>query len=109
MYLVARAAGNAGVAILVRSDKKQLDLKQINKVSLVLIILSLLSACTTQKSRSDMSALGELYHNTTAHYNGYFNAEELLAASIESLNAQHQDNYTRLLPIYEYVAVENPH
>ena len=83
-------------------------MKQITKVSLVLIILSLLSACTTQKSRSDMSALGELYHNTTAHYNGYFNAEELLAASIESLNEQHQDNYTKLLPMYEYVAVENP-
>ncbi|MCB9285690.1 MAG: tetratricopeptide repeat protein [Lewinellaceae bacterium] len=82
-------------------------MKRIIKVSLVLIILSLLSACTTQKSRSDMSALGELYHNTTAHYNGYFNAEELLAASMESLNEQHQDNYTRLLPMYEYVAVEN--
>lgn len=55
-----------------------------------------------------MSALGELYHNTTAHYNGYFNAEELVAASIESLNEQHQDNYTKLLPMYEYVAAENP-
>lgn len=55
-----------------------------------------------------MSALGELYHNTTAHYNGYFNAEELLAASFESLNTQHQDNYTQLLPMYKYVAAENP-
>lgn len=70
--------------------------------------LSVLWACTTQKSRSDMSALGELYHNTTAHYNGYFNAEELLAASILSLNEQHQDNYTQLLPLWEYVAAENP-
>ncbi|MCB0594859.1 MAG: tetratricopeptide repeat protein [Lewinellaceae bacterium] len=83
-------------------------MKRIIKASLALAILSIISACTTQKSRSDMSALGELYHNTTAHYNGYFNAEELLAASIESLNQQHQDNYTKLLPMYEYVAAENP-
>lgn len=55
-----------------------------------------------------MSALGELYHNTTAHYNGYFNAGELLAASILSLNEQHQDNYTKLLPMWEYVAADNP-
>ena len=85
-----------------------MELKRIIKASLALAILSIISACTTQKSRSDMSALGELYHNTTAHYNGYFNAEELLAASIESLNQQHQDNYTKLLPMYEYVAAENP-
>ncbi|MCO6478746.1 MAG: tetratricopeptide repeat protein [Phaeodactylibacter sp.] len=83
-------------------------MKRIIKASLVLTLLFVFFACTTQKSRSDMSALGELYHNTTAHYNGYFNAEEILAASIESLNEQHQDNYTKLLPMFEYVAAENP-
>ena len=29
-----------------------------------------------------MSALSEAYHNTTAHYNGYFNADELIMLDI---------------------------
>ncbi len=83
-------------------------LKYINKALLILAVFSIVSACTTQKKKSDMSALGELYHNTTAHYNGYFNADELVTASILNLEQQYQDNYTKLLPMYEYVAVENP-
>jgi tetratricopeptide (TPR) repeat protein len=70
--------------------------------------MAALAACTVQKSRSDISKLGELYHNTTAHYNGYFNANELLVASILELEQQHQDNYTQLLPMYEYLEAENP-
>jgi tetratricopeptide (TPR) repeat protein len=68
---------------------------------------ALAAACTTQKSRSDMSALGELYHNTTAYYNGYFNANELLNESIFLLEQQHSDNYTQLLPMFKYVASDN--
>lgn len=83
-------------------------LKIINKALLILVVFSMASACTTQKKKSDMSALGELYHNTTAHYNGYFNADELVTASILTLDQQHEDNYTKLLPMYEYVAAENP-
>ena len=83
-------------------------LKYINKALLILVVFSMASACTTQKKKSDMSALGELYHNTTAHYNGYFNADELVTASILTLDQQHEDNYTKLLPMYEYVAAENP-
>ena len=88
--------------------KKMKVLKYINKALLILVVFSMASACTTQKKKSDMSALGELYHNTTAHYNGYFNADELVTASILTLDQQHEDNYTKLLPMYEYVAAENP-
>lgn len=54
-----------------------------------------------------MSALGEAYHNTTAHYNGYFNANELLIASEALLQQAHIDNYTQLLPMYPELAVED--
>lgn len=68
----------------------------------------LLSSCVTQKRKDDVSALGKLYHNTTAKYNGYFNATELMAATDLSLEGQYQDNYNKLLPIYLTPVNENP-
>ena len=54
-----------------------------------------------------MSKVGQFYHNVTAKYNGWFNANELVEASILRLEEQHQDNYNEILPIYEYAAVDN--
>jgi len=67
-----------------------------------------LADCTTQKRKGDMSALAKLYENTTAKYNGYFNAREILRSSILELEEQHQDNYNKILNMYRYVEAENP-
>ena len=69
--------------------------------------MAVAAACTTTKKRSEMSALGEMYHNTTAHYNGYFNANELYVASQALLEQQHRDNYTKVLPMYKYLATDD--
>jgi len=69
--------------------------------------MGLLGACVTQKSRQDMSKVGQFYHNVTAKYNGWFNANELVEASVLKLEEQHEDNFNEILPIYEYAAVEN--
>ncbi len=82
-------------------------MKRISKLLLLLAIFNLF-ACTTQKSKSDVSGLSKFYHNVTAEYNGYFNANVLLNESIAKLNDQHQDNYNKILPVYKYVASENP-
>jgi tetratricopeptide (TPR) repeat protein len=82
-------------------------LKQINKILWVFLSMVVLAACTTTKSRSDMSALSEAYHNTTAHYNGYFNANEIIMLSRALLEQSYTDNYTKLLPIYKHLAVED--
>lgn len=74
---------------------------------MIILTLCLSVGCVTQKSRHDQSKLGLLYQNMTAKYNGWFNANELLEESIATLEAQHEDNYNELLPIYEYNAVEN--
>jgi tetratricopeptide (TPR) repeat protein len=66
------------------------------------------SACTTQKRKGDVGKLKKFYHNTTAEFNGYFNANELYQESILQLNEQHQDNYNKILPVFEYVASDNP-
>ena len=54
-----------------------------------------------------MSKVGQFYHNVTAKYNGWFNANELVEASVLKLEEQHEDNFNEILPIYEYAAVDN--
>jgi len=59
------------------------------------IFLILLVACSTEKA----SFLNRKYHGTTARYNGLFNANELLAASLKTYNASIKDNFYAVLPV----------
>ncbi len=83
-------------------------MKHVNKAYLLLAIIALSAACTTQKRRGDLSPLGKFYHNTTAKYNGYFNANEIMIATFAQLEQQHQDNYNEILSMYPYVENQNP-
>ena len=48
-------------------------------IAYILLIVALsLTACVSQKKKGEVSKLGKFWHNTTAHYNGWFNANELL-------------------------------
>lgn len=67
-----------------------------------------LSSCVTQKKKGDVGTLGKFYHNTTAKYNGYFNADVLLTESVLQLESDHQDNYNQILPLYKIMAHDNP-
>ncbi len=73
-----------------------------------LLVVLVLSACSTQKKKGEPSGFKKFYHNTTALYNGYFNANVLYEESLTALNAQHQDNYNQILPMYKYTAASNP-
>ena len=79
----------------------------VKNTLLIFLTLGLLSGCVTKKSHQDMSKVGQFYHNVTAKYNGWFNANELVETSIATLETQHEDNYNEILPIYEYAAVDN--
>lgn len=83
-------------------------MKRLYRILLLFVIFGVISACTTTKSRKDQSLLSRLYHNTTAHYNGYFNADEIMTASFATLNEQVQDNYNKILPVYKYLEADNP-
>ncbi len=74
----------------------------------ILVVTLLMSACATQKSRQDQSKIGKIYHDVTAKYNGWFNANEIVQESILQLESQHQDNYNEILPLYRYRAATNP-
>ena len=55
-----------------------------------------------------MSPVGKLYHNTTAKYNGYFNANEIMTATLLGIEQKHQDNYLKRLPLFPYLELQNP-
>ncbi|MEZ5057847.1 MAG: hypothetical protein R2879_12510 [Saprospiraceae bacterium] len=79
--------------------------------SLILVVLAVFltfPSCVTKKKKGDVSGVKKFYHNTTAEFNGYYNANVLVNESILKLNEQHKDNYNKVLDIYEYVAAPNP-
>lgn len=83
-------------------------MKMKNLLWIFLAALLVLASCTTQKRKGELSGLGKAWHNTTAHYNGYFNAEELVQQAFVALDESHQDNYSKLLPMYAYMVADNP-
>lgn len=68
----------------------------------------LISSCVTEKKKSDISATKKFYHNTTAYYNAFFNAEVLMDESMLSMQEAHIDNYNQLLSVYDYTNLQNP-
>jgi tetratricopeptide (TPR) repeat protein len=89
-------------------NQKNTGLRHLNKLLVIILATVLLAACTTQKKRSELSTMGKLWHNTTAHYNGYFNAREIVDNSFLELSQQHEDNYLELLEVYPYAEINNP-
>ena len=81
-----------------------MDLKHI---FFIIVSLVILFSCKTQKSRTEeLTGLKKKWHNMNSRYNGYFNADVLMTESIATLENQYQDNYNKILPVYEYVAVD---
>lgn len=70
----------------------------------IFIFIGLLSGCTVQKDKDDLSFLGKLYHNTTAKYNGYYNADLLMQESKAILTEEYVEDYDTLIPVYPYMA-----
>lgn len=60
------------------------------------LVVFLLGACSNKK---DGTAY-RLYHNMTGHYNGYFNANELVLKGAGTLAANHKEDYDKMLPIF---------
>nr|MBS0037162.1 tetratricopeptide repeat protein [Saprospiraceae bacterium] len=81
-----------------------------NKVYIFALGMALLisiPSCTSYKKKGELSKVGQLYENTTAYYNGYFNANELYEESIRNIENSHRDNYNLILPIFPYQAAED--
>jgi len=55
-------------------------------------------ACSTQKN----TRMTRGFHNLTAHYNVYFNGKESLKAGEKKIADAAQNDYTQILPVFEY-------
>lgn len=63
-------------------------------MSIMLIVL----ACSTEKD----AWVNKTYHNTTAHYNGYWNAKELIKETMTGFELGYSENYEAILPVFLY-------
>lgn len=64
-------------------------------VSLLIVVALSVWACSTEKN----TLINRTYHSTTARYNGYFNANELLTTSLVSFRNSLKEDYYEVLPI----------
>lgn len=81
--------------------------KQRIYISSVLIIVLIFSSCSSGK-KSGQSYLGRVYHNTTAHYNGYYYARQKMIDYENQALAIRKDDYNTLLPIYLIGNTDDP-
>ena len=66
------------------------------------------SGCKTQRRFGERKPMAQWYHNFTSHYNGYFNAQELIELAEQEAADSRQLDYTELLPLYPAFSVEDP-
>ncbi|MCB0643937.1 MAG: tetratricopeptide repeat protein [Phaeodactylibacter sp.] len=83
-------------------------MRLFTRITIALLVFSALAGCKTQKKRGDISGISKAYHNTTTHYNYFYNAEVLYNESKLSLESQYKDNYNKILPVFKYLAADNP-
>ena len=79
----------------------------IHQIGLLLLIGLFFFSCTSQRKQGELSKFGMFYQNTTAYYNGFFNANELYQESILRITETHQDNYNEVLAIFPFQAAED--
>ncbi len=66
--------------------------------SILLIGAIVLISCSTEKD----AWLNRSYHNTTAKYNGFFNAGEIIKEAMTNYSDARAENYNVIIPVYEY-------
>ena len=71
----------------------------VNNIIKTLIILSI-CACSTKKSTFFTRA----YHNTTTHYNWYFNAQNIINDVEQKIQQNHKDDYNEILTVISLLA-----
>lgn len=72
-----------------------MNLLKFFKYYLVLALIICFVSCSTDKN----AFLNRAYHSTTARYNGYFNANELINQSLSGYRKSYKEDYYSLIPI----------
>jgi tetratricopeptide (TPR) repeat protein len=79
---------------VVKRSAKKLIFRLLPVISVSLLLV----ACSTEKDGFVYRA----YHNTTAHFNGHFNANESVKKGVAKIEAAHKEDYDELLPLFIY-------
>lgn len=81
--------------------------KRVTRQRVVLMFMSavLLSLIFASCSTKEDGVAYRIYHNTLGHYNGYFNANELVKKSQLTLANGRKDDYDEVIPLYNYGTV----
>jgi len=70
-------------------------IKRLKYVVYSAILLAITYACSTEKN----TLLSRSYHGLNAHYNGYYNANELIIQSLNTYRSSVEEDYYSILPI----------
>ncbi len=65
------------------------------KLVVIFLLLLIAGSCSTEKN----TLVNRSFHGLTAHYNGYFNATELISQSMTSFRGSKQEDYYSILAI----------
>ncbi len=76
--------------------------KKIRIVNLRFLLYALCCVVIASCSNKRDSTAGRMYHNMTAHYNGYFNADESVHKGVVKIQAAHKNDFDKILPIFIY-------
>ena len=69
---------------------------------MTLLIFIICFSCSTEKD----TFLNKAYHNTTAKFNGYFNANEIIKEAMLQYKLGKKENYNEILPVFHYANKE---
>lgn len=69
----------------------------------VLLAVIMLTSCSTKKNKWNR----RVYHNLTSHYNVWWNGNQSVKEGEESLKEVVKDDYTTILPVFNYGTREN--
>jgi tetratricopeptide (TPR) repeat protein len=70
----------------------------LNRLFFIAAALFFLGGCSS--SKKDQSWAGRVWHNTNAHYNGYYYAKLKMTEAENSVLASRKEDYDQLLPIF---------
>lgn len=69
----------------------------------MLVVFLAFSSCSTTKDKW----INRQYNSIVAHYNAWWNGNEALKEAVKTLEKNHKDDYTNILPIFKLGSQEN--
>lgn len=76
---------------------------KFRNILLGLLSVILLASCSTKKNKWNR----RVYHNLTSHYNVWWNGNQSVKEGEKALSEAVKDDYTTILPVYNYGTKEN--